>query len=224
MADALLRAAKAKGVKPSEITAILLDRPRHADAIAIGRALLNDPMWAWRAADALELADPGRAATLRRRPAAARGLIGRRGIARDEGLLLADPLRCVHTFGMRFAIDVVFLDRDLRVVDATRRRPTQANHTGTHVLHRALQEVLGDHVRQKGSSVRPDKLRFDFSHETPMTPEEIAAVAFGREPRRLVSAPALAPEMSAMPKVSIHIPAYREPPEMLKPLAISSKF
>ena len=46
--------------------------------------------------------------------------------------------------------------------------------------------------------------------------EEIAAVAFGREPRRLVSAPALAPEMSAMPKVSIHIPAYREPPEMLK--------
>jgi alanyl-tRNA synthetase len=62
------------------------------------------------------------------------------------------------------------------IVDPTRRRPTQANHTGTHVLHRALQEVLGDHVRQKGSSVRPDKLRFDFSHETPMTPEELARV------------------------------------------------
>jgi alanyl-tRNA synthetase len=62
------------------------------------------------------------------------------------------------------------------IVDTTRRRPTQANHTGTHVLHRALQEVLGDHVRQKGSSVRPDKLRFDFSHETPMTPEELARV------------------------------------------------
>jgi alanyl-tRNA synthetase len=62
------------------------------------------------------------------------------------------------------------------IVDTTTRRPTQANHTGTHVLHRALQEVLGDHVRQKGSSVRPDKLRFDFSHETPMTPEELARV------------------------------------------------
>ena len=62
------------------------------------------------------------------------------------------------------------------IVDPTRRRPTQANHTGTHVLHRALQEVLGDHVRQKGSSVRPDKLRFDFSHEMPMTPEELARV------------------------------------------------
>ena len=62
------------------------------------------------------------------------------------------------------------------IVDTTSRRPTQANHTGTHVLHRALQEVLGDHVRQKGSSVRPDKLRFDFSHETPMTPEELARV------------------------------------------------
>jgi len=62
------------------------------------------------------------------------------------------------------------------VVDAARRRPTQANHTGTHVLHRALQEVLGDHVRQKGSSVRPDKLRFDFSHDHPLTPEELARV------------------------------------------------
>ncbi|MFM7693132.1 MAG: DHHA1 domain-containing protein, partial [Actinomycetota bacterium] len=62
------------------------------------------------------------------------------------------------------------------VVDAARRRPTQANHTGTHVLHRALQEVLGDHVRQKGSSVRPDKLRFDFSHDHPLTVEELARV------------------------------------------------
>ena len=62
------------------------------------------------------------------------------------------------------------------VVDETRRRPTAANHTGTHVLHRALQEVLGDHVRQKGSSVRPDKLRFDFSHDHPLTAEELARV------------------------------------------------
>ena len=50
------------------------------------------------------------------RPAAMRGLLGRSALAADAGLLLSDPLRCVHTVGMRFAIDVVFLDARLRVV------------------------------------------------------------------------------------------------------------
>jgi alanyl-tRNA synthetase len=67
-------------------------------------------------------------------------------------------------------------DRVKAVVPWTVRFPTMANHTATHLLHEALRERLGDHVKQAGSAVRPDKLRFDFTHPQALTAEDRAAV------------------------------------------------
>ncbi len=61
-------------------------------------------------------------------------------------------------------------------VDAERRAGIRRNHTATHILHWALREVLGDHVKQQGSWVGPDRLRFDFSHYESLTAAQITAV------------------------------------------------
>lgn len=61
-------------------------------------------------------------------------------------------------------------------VDADLRRDTAKNHTTTHILHKALKNILGDHVEQAGSLVDPQKLRFDFTHYEGLTAEEITSV------------------------------------------------
>lgn len=61
-------------------------------------------------------------------------------------------------------------------VEEELRQDTQRNHTATHILHAVLRRVLGDHVKQSGSHVAPDRLRFDFTHFAALTPDEIAEI------------------------------------------------
>jgi alanyl-tRNA synthetase len=85
-------------------------------------------------------------------------------------------------------------DLALAEVDMPRRHDIMRNHTATHLLHAALHQVLGEHARQAGSLVAPDRLRFDFNHPEAMTPEQIERV------ERIVN-DAVAADMEVIPKL-----------------------
>src|SRR5262249_61526278 len=81
----------------------------------------------------------------------------------------------VHTVEMEFGTLGV-KDEVHAQVDEDRRRRIAANHTGTHILHAVLRDTLGTHVKQAGSLVAPDRLRFDYTHFAPLTDREIEEI------------------------------------------------
>ncbi|MEI6642200.1 MAG: alanine--tRNA ligase [Novosphingobium sp.] len=99
-----------------------------------------------------------------------------------EGLRIAvsdtaKPLGRLHAHvGTVEAGSVKVGDAVVLAIDVARRDATRANHSATHLLHQALRNRLGAHVTQKGSMVSADRLRFDFSQPTALSPEDIAAI------------------------------------------------
>ena len=87
-------------------------------------------------------------------------------------------------------------DRITARVNGERRAATVRNHSATHLLHKALREVLGEHVQQKGSLVDADKTRFDFAHNAPVTREEVRNIEFIVNREILSNAPTQARVMS----------------------------
>ncbi len=108
----------------------------------------------------------------------------REKIAVVEGAYKPTPTAMVHKIHVLKAIRLG--DRLISIVDHPLRGATMRNHTATHLLHAALRQVLGTHVKQAGSVVEPGRLRFDFSHYSQMTDDEL------REVERIVNQEILA--------------------------------
>ena len=111
------------------------------------------------------------------------GQVGDIGVIEGEGGSKFEVLETIHVAGGRTAHVGKVLSGSFKVgskvslkVDAENRAKTCRNHSATHLLQKALREVLGDHVEQAGSYQDPDKTRFDFSHHQAMTAEEIKKV------------------------------------------------
>src|SRR5947207_965475 len=128
-----------------------------------------------------DLPDGRAAIILRETPfyAESGGQISDRGEIEGEGWHVdVDEVRRVdgRIAALGKVIGKVKLGKARATVPRDRRRDTERNHTATHLLHAALRQVLGEHVHQAGSLVAPDRLRFDFAHHGPLTPQQLAEV------------------------------------------------
>jgi alanyl-tRNA synthetase len=101
-------------------------------------------------------------------------LDGNSTVAEIQGAVL--PVQGVRAHKALLKQPLAIGDHVNTVVDADRRNAIRRNHTGTHLLHAALRQVLGTHVKQAGSAVHPDRLRFDFSHFAQVADEELEEI------------------------------------------------
>ncbi len=99
---------------------------------------------------------------------------GNTTVAEIQGCVL--PVQGVRAHKALLKEPLAVGDHVRTVVDQERRDAIRRNHTGTHLLHAALRQVLGTHVKQAGSAVHPERLRFDFSHFAPVADEELAEI------------------------------------------------
>ena len=148
--------------RQSVVTALLVDDAPVGHAVA-GQAvevvLRDTPFYAeggGQVGDAGTITAPNGRVRIDDTQAPVAGLIVHRGVVADGEVSLGDPAAAA--------------------VDPSRRLDTARNHSATHLLHAGLRQVLGAHVRQAGSLVTPDRLRFDYSHVSPLAREELREV------------------------------------------------
>ncbi len=180
------RARAASSFKTAEIGAVTVDRPTQFSGYECmsdaGKVLQITRGSDLAQADSLRAGESGNI-VLDRTPfyAESGGQVGDRGVLRagDAVFRVEDTQKHGPVYVHQGKVEKGQLrvgDKLTAEVDVTLRRATMLNHSATHLMHKALRDVLGAHVQQKGSLVDDRHTRFDFSHFAPLTPEQIAEV------------------------------------------------